>query len=168
MVFDRRGDKLNMTVFCRSNDMVLGAYGANAVHMSMLQELIAHALDTRVGTYWQVSHNFHAYTEHPVTARLLAGCLSYDYYEECTVRHVPMISAERGETWQDFVDDCERMVDGGDHEGYACDFMNMADRLRTAYLRRKEEKSYSYLLDSGHYRDVDWVTAFREWVARRA
>ncbi|MHC4157178.1 MAG: thymidylate synthase [Planctomycetota bacterium] len=32
---------LNMTVFNRSNDVVWGAYGANAVHFSMLQEYMA-------------------------------------------------------------------------------------------------------------------------------
>ena len=36
--FDRRHDALNMTVCCRSNDSLWGAYGANAVHFSMLQE----------------------------------------------------------------------------------------------------------------------------------
>ena len=33
--------KLCMTVCNRSNDMLWGAYGANVVHMSMLQEFVA-------------------------------------------------------------------------------------------------------------------------------
>lgn len=53
--------ELNLTVLNRSNDMVWGAYGANAVHFSVLQEWLAHALDRPVGQYWQVSNNFHAY-----------------------------------------------------------------------------------------------------------
>lgn len=55
--------RLDLTVFCRSNDMVWGAYGANAVHFSMLQEYIATALGVPVGKYCQVSNNFHAYTD---------------------------------------------------------------------------------------------------------
>lgn len=53
--------KLDMTVCCRSNDIVWGAYGANAVHFSFLQECMAHALGFHVGKMYQVSNNFHLY-----------------------------------------------------------------------------------------------------------
>lgn len=53
---------LDMTVLCRSNDIILGAYGANAVHMSMMQEYVAAMVGVEVGTYYQVSNNFHMYT----------------------------------------------------------------------------------------------------------
>jgi thymidylate synthase len=53
---------LDMTVCCRSNDAVWGAYGANAVHFSVLQEYIAARAHLEVGTYYQVSNNFHVYT----------------------------------------------------------------------------------------------------------
>lgn len=55
--------KLHLTVFCRSNDMVWGAYGANAVHFSILLEYLAARVGLEVGTYTQVSNNFHAYVE---------------------------------------------------------------------------------------------------------
>jgi len=67
--FKVRDDKLHMTVCCRSNDMIWGAYGANAVHMSMLQEFIANALGVGVGTYTQISDSYHAYQD--VYANLL-------------------------------------------------------------------------------------------------
>lgn len=54
---------LNITVFCRSNDMVWGAYGANAVQFSFLLEYLAARIGLRVGRYYQVSNNFHAYVE---------------------------------------------------------------------------------------------------------
>ena len=60
--FEQDG-KLNLTVFCRSNDMVLGAYGANAVHFSFLLEYLAARVGLEVGRYYQVSNNFHAYVE---------------------------------------------------------------------------------------------------------
>ena len=44
-----------------SKDMLWGAYGANAVHMSMLQEYIAGHLEVEIGTYRQVSDSFHVY-----------------------------------------------------------------------------------------------------------
>jgi hypothetical protein len=54
-------NRLNMTVLCRSNDIIWGAYGANAVHFSFLQEYIAAKLGLAVGTLYQVSNNYHAY-----------------------------------------------------------------------------------------------------------
>lgn len=53
--------RLDLTVFCRSNDMVLGAYGANAVHFSVLAEFLAAAVGVPLGRYFQVSNNFHGY-----------------------------------------------------------------------------------------------------------
>ena len=53
---------LDMTVCCRSNDVVWGAYGANAVHFSVLQEYMAARIGVAVGTYTQFSNNFHVYT----------------------------------------------------------------------------------------------------------
>ena len=67
--FKVRDGKLHMTVCCRSNDMIWGAYGANAVHMSMLQEFIANAIKKQVGTYAQISDSYHAYQD--VYANLL-------------------------------------------------------------------------------------------------
>lgn len=62
VVFDRRaGTTLNMTVFNRSNDIILGCYGANAVQYSLLQEYLAGRIGCAVGWYEQVSTNFHAY-----------------------------------------------------------------------------------------------------------
>ncbi len=56
-------DRLQMVVFNRSNDIVWGAYGANAVHMSMLQEYLSRRIGVLMGTYTQVSVNFHAYSK---------------------------------------------------------------------------------------------------------
>ena len=54
---------LDLTVCCRSNDMIWGAYGANAVHFSVLLEYLAARIGVGVGRYYQVSNNFHAYTD---------------------------------------------------------------------------------------------------------
>lgn len=52
---------LDLTVLCRSNDIIWGAYGANAVHFSVLHEYLAAMVGVGVGRYYQVSNNFHAY-----------------------------------------------------------------------------------------------------------
>lgn len=57
---DHDGD-LRMTVFCRSNDAIWGAYGANSYHFSVLQEFVARAVGVGVGEMTQVSDSLHAY-----------------------------------------------------------------------------------------------------------
>ena len=67
MVAFRRDDEnhLHMTVFNRSNDVIWGAYGANAVQFSMLLEYVAARAGMAVGTYTQVSNDFHVYESNP-------------------------------------------------------------------------------------------------------
>lgn len=57
----RDNDILNMVVFNRSNDIIWGCYGANAVHFSMLMEYVAAFSGMKMGTYTQISVNWHAY-----------------------------------------------------------------------------------------------------------
>lgn len=58
------GEKvLDMMITCRSNDIVFGAYGANAVHFSILQEYMAGRIGVAVGRMEQVSFNYHAYVD---------------------------------------------------------------------------------------------------------
>lgn len=52
---------LDMTVFCRSNDILWGAYFANAFHFGMLLEYVALGIGCLVGTYTQISVNWHGY-----------------------------------------------------------------------------------------------------------
>jgi len=55
--------ELDLTVCNRSNDVIWGAYGANVVHMSILQEYLAGRIGVPVGRYWQISNNFHGYLD---------------------------------------------------------------------------------------------------------
>jgi thymidylate synthase len=60
-----RDGKLTMTVTNRSNDIIWGLYGANAVHFSILQEYMATLIGVPVGEYVHVSNNYHYYTANP-------------------------------------------------------------------------------------------------------
>jgi thymidylate synthase len=57
------GHVLDLTVLCRSNDIVWGAYGANAVHFSFLQEYLAGRIGVGVGRMDQMSNNYHGYVD---------------------------------------------------------------------------------------------------------
>lgn len=56
-------DALHFTIFNRSNDIIWGLYGANAVHFSICLEYLAGRLGLGVGTMTTVSNNFHAYVD---------------------------------------------------------------------------------------------------------
>ena len=66
MVFLKvRDGALRMTVCIRSNDIVWGAYGANAVQFGTLLKYMAGRIGVRVGTLTQVSDSYHVYTNLP-------------------------------------------------------------------------------------------------------
>ena len=98
IVFRMRKRRLDMTVYNRSNDMIWGAYGANVVQFSMIQEYVAASLGVSMGTYSQVSNSFHVYTEGAagdVYNRTNAGFDgNYNPYEYCerlvTMSHAGM------------------------------------------------------------------------------
>lgn len=102
--FDTLNEVLNMTVSCRSNDIVWGCYGANAVHFSMLHEYMALATGIPQGVYRQFSNNYHLYLDRPDVKRLFNEkgeplpmfAASYD----TKMRPYPMW--ERGETKDGF------------------------------------------------------------------
>lgn len=94
-------DKLHMTVFCRSNDVVWGCYGANAVHFSFLLEYMALWIGVPMGTYTQVSVNWHGYVE---TLKPFRNGLSNDPYpyephlDKYGLRYLPMTEPYTGES----------------------------------------------------------------------
>lgn len=70
VMFKLRRGALNMLVANRSNDMIWGAYGANVVQFSTIQEVMASMLDASVGKYTQVSDSFHVYEDEPSWQRV--------------------------------------------------------------------------------------------------
>jgi hypothetical protein len=58
-------NRLHMTVFNRSNDVIWGAYGTNAVQFGLLLEYVAARAGMGVGTYTQISNDFHVYEDNP-------------------------------------------------------------------------------------------------------
>lgn len=62
LMFRVRNGRLCLTVCNRSNDMVLGAYGANVVQFSTILEYVAAKVGLPMGTYTQVSNSMHIYT----------------------------------------------------------------------------------------------------------
>lgn len=177
-------DRLNMIVFNRSNDIVWGCYGANAVHFSVLQEYIAARVGVPVGWYEQVSTNFHAYEEKwhdywPTTdvdpfrdpyrqtsgqnplafvEPLVTDPTSFDMECEMVVSHareVPHIISESL---------TEQMQNRFFHRvaspmmwSYAC--------YRRGHLSDAIKIMETAILESG---EIDWLVAGEQWMRRRA
>jgi hypothetical protein len=113
--------KLDMTVMNRSNDMIWGAYGANAVHFSFLQEYIAGCLGLMVGDYYQVSTNFHAYEATFIPLLPLAASRPLDNpYFVGEVAPMPLFAA--GETQAQFDLDLSMYMDFGPIVGFTTEF----------------------------------------------
>lgn len=153
---------LDMTVCCRSNDILWGAYGANAVHMSILHEVVARGAGLDIGTYYQFSNNYHAYTDLPLVAKFLDVPPDvYDPYSEAVPNRVFPLPLFEHDNAQVFLEDCEAFCryDRVEHP-----FLQYAAILRDAYLARKEGKPLNRSLIPTHW---DWGRAFLEWVDRR-
>ena len=67
--------ELHLTIFNRSNDIIWGLYGANAVHFSVCLEYLAGRIGLAVGTMTTVSNNFHAYVDKMPDADVVAKAL---------------------------------------------------------------------------------------------
>jgi len=171
--------ELNLVVFNRSNDIIWGCYGANVVQFSFLLEYMAAWIGCPIGTYTQVSVNWHAY-DNEVWKQVSAvrpdrmNHVSNPYQMGASsVRHIPM-------------------ADGvADTDHYIKVILNMADTgvwkedmfihpwpkmvyhvLKAHHVFKTETGSAKYLsalheLTLSEHTDADWVSAAGAWILRR-
>lgn len=158
--------QLDMTVLCRSNDAVFGAYGANVVHMSILQEYIANMCGFEVGTYTQVSNNLHIYESAMDKVNLAVA-------QECAERTYPM---------NDYL---PIMFPGGDQKAVDAEIREYVDKplgphpektsfrtstaapmFRASQLVRAGDFDAAKK-EAGRVQQNDWRVATLQWVGRR-
>jgi thymidylate synthase len=163
IVHDAEFDRLDMTVCCRSNDALWGAYGANAVHFSILQELMARAIGVETGTYRQFSNNFHAYWSVDIAAKWLESPPA-----PMDRPYPPTIPLLQGsETIEDFLIDCRTIFKPQLEQVWLTHFFHrVAGPLKTVYDSRKA-KARTWKVQLDYVVDCDWKQAFIEWAERR-
>lgn len=170
-------DMLHITVCCRSNDMIWGAYGANAVHFSVLQEVLAGFIGVGVGKLWQVSNNYHAYKKTLKPIKHLADFAPDPFrkwqdispYEQDSVKPYPMVSVPMS-TW---LMDLEMFMEDPTAIGYRDKFFRrVALPMWNAHRMFKEASSHddkfqgsSEILEQCVA--SDWKKAGTEWIERR-
>lgn len=177
IVFTRRRDpmQLDMTVFNRSNDIIWGAYGANAVHFSFLQEVMATMLGIQIGRYWQVSNDYHAYLEVfqknlPILfeTNLVNPYLAYKDSEtgEKVQPHPIIHGLPQVEKW---FGDLEVFMTEGNLMGFRTQFFRrVVNPIYTAWECWKHEKDGSRAMEAlKECIAIDWKMACQQWLIRR-
>lgn len=185
---------LHMVVFCRSNDIVWGAYGANAVHFAFLLEYMARFIGASVGTYAQVSVNWHAYVDvFKTVAELRPDRMNhvYDPYTDGGV--LPTLLPEEPAETQEVIEELLRQADNDFDVPPGGSFLGSTFRRMTA--RRAVSSTFwavgnallrshqAYrVLDAPHRYDSalallgndadplarhDWIIAAKAWLVRR-
>lgn len=169
------GHYLEMMVSCRSNDIVWGAYGANAVHFSYLQEYMAARLGLAVGRYWQVSYDFHAYPD--VFDKVAAlGLLGSDDIEKsdpyATGRVAPYPIISSGTRWKEWHEDLAIFIEEGPIVGFREKFFRRVVtplyNAHRAYSNSGDADRYDKAVEILQRCDAtDWRAAAVEWIERR-
>lgn len=163
---------LCMTILCRSNDIIWGAYGANAVHFSVLQEYIARSLGLKCGKMWQVSNNWHAYekTFTPLLSMAdnaldpLRGPMMHCPYGSDEVEVFPLMQTERS-TWNRSL---ALFFEDPASYGFEDPFFNrVAKPLWMAHKAFKDKRHTDAYEIAATCSAADWRKAAMEWLQRR-
>lgn len=156
---------LQMTVCNRSNDLIWGACGSNVVHFSMLQELLARALELDIGEYFQITNNLHIYD----------GIPNRDLYDrpvpywECAytagkAEPYPLIRAQLEHWLQDLEEFMKTPLNSSGY--YDPFFPEVAVPIMKAWEARKNRTSNG-LEELEQCKATDWRLACTEWIQRR-
>ncbi len=73
---DCSDEKLNLTVYMRSNDFLWGASAVNIFNNTYIQEYFAYILNLEIGSYYHFVNNFHYYEDQKTVVEKLANISS--------------------------------------------------------------------------------------------
>lgn len=160
-----RDGKLTMTVFCRSNDIIWGCYGANAVHFSLLHQYIGAMAGYQLGTYSQISDSYHAYPRTFESCKKLPYVLLNPYDDNVA----PMTLVANPATWDT---DLKLFMEDPASNGYDNPFFSRVAKpmffTHMAWRATNNPRRYSLAKDiATHIEASDWRTAALEWLKRR-
>jgi thymidylate synthase len=157
---------LDITVCCRSNDLIWGLAGSNAVQFAFLQEYLAARIGVGVGTYYQISNNFHAYLD--VLDKLEGkAILEEGYTKDYPGEVVPLVKDPNR-----FDTDLHRFFAEGcvaaHTNGYANPFFtNIAVPLYWVHRNWKVKNIKTALALLETVQDSDWRLSAEQWISRR-
>jgi thymidylate synthase len=160
--FSIREGFLDMTVCNRSNDLIWGCCGANAVHMSFLQEYVATMCGVEMGFYTQFTHNLHAYLD---TLKTLDGMQpDYDSYAVRQIEYqTPLVTHPKvfDEELKLF------MLNPIGKEFKNKIFSEVAIPMFRLWVGWKSKSLLQCAEAVGEIKSDDWRLACNEWIRRR-
>ncbi len=75
-------NKLDLTVYLRSNDVMWGASAVNIFNFTFIQEYFSHILGLEIGNYYHIANNFHYYeNDYNFKEQLTRICESEEHRE---------------------------------------------------------------------------------------
>lgn len=172
--FRIRDGFLDMTIMCRSNDIIWGAYGANAVHFSMLLEYMAGRIGINVGTMYQFSNNFHAYND---ILNKIGMPNSHNEVYNHLLKPAPI-----GDQWDVWDSDLSKFMTWHDYLWGLpedCDELDTPDNIRNEWFHTvagpmtqvkwlwnagRRDDALNHVL---HIEATDWRAAANMWIHRR-
>jgi len=163
IVFRIEHGKLNMMTTNRSNDIVFGLAGANAVHLTVLQEFVARAVGVGVGCWNHCSANAHIYERHWDLMKNVKPYSAWLPY----VGSQPLLTKE--ESYLDFLADCEDMCAGQADDFRTDFFFGTVSPMITAWDKwRRDEDKAGALYDLSCIEANDWRIASTRWLKRKS
>lgn len=177
VMLDVVNGRLNMTVCNRSNDAIWGAYGANAVQFSMLQEFIAICAGLERGFYVQQSNNFHVYVDNMFWLNYNEGKHEHGHVtnpytrEEVQARPIAQTSLDAMLLLLDCEGMCKQVENGEEleHYEYKSSFgQTVVSPVVRAYNLYKAKCYESAIKVLDEVAASDWRLAMQQWVGRRA
>jgi len=174
--------KLYLVVFCRSNDVVWGTFFANQGHFSTLLEYMSLYIGVPIGTYTQISVNFHGYLNVLDTVKELQYADFKNPYEH-GISTLPMTESRHGESPNDTIKRLDKSIKElllhadtnfklprleNDNETWvdvAYAVLKAHELWRTLAAPERFEEPLKVL--AAQPKNVDWIVAMREWIERR-
>lgn len=161
-------DELEITIINRSNDIIWGMTGANAVHMSMLQEYLAARLGVQMGNMYQVSTNAHVYLG--VFDKYQERCFNDHYFTED--RRIPGDKAwplvdHPNEFDMDVINWCNHPSESSKDDYFNTFFNYVATPMYQAWAAWKAKDFATALKRANTVYADDWRRAAVAWINRR-
>lgn len=175
----RPNGELDMTVTNRSNDMIWGAYGANAVHMSILHEYVALSVGLPLGVYYQVSNDLHVYAPHFALVKSQSlneweNPYQGDSPDEIGLGFEPLfynvVGTRRVETRDQFDQDVKTFLAdpfSKENDYKTAWFSKTVERMVAAWKLKKAGFYASALEVASQIEAEDWRLACEQWLQRR-
>ena len=176
-----RDGKLDLTIFCRSNDVTWGLFNTNIVQFSVILETMALLLGVPVGKQIHFINSLHYYTDNPITEEVLSRNkeeTNFNMYKFIRPHPFGLRNESGVDTWSlfnecldDFFDDEEKIREGKlDNDLLHNDFSFLRDALyaaRSFYFYKKIGDYGRSVRDLCEVKADDFFVTAVEFLARK-